>query len=142
MGLQVAFSRVEFPENLEKLTCKGDELNEAKDLFKQNCNEDSLLSYSQLIELLEDIYDDYHVPFDRKSVEKWVDMSMQSFNRAAGSAVTLDEYLIFYGCCSVFAKRKAKDYQNGLEKLPEYKKYVFLGGSCDPTTWRFDVAIP
>jgi len=22
------------------------------------------------------------------------------------------------------------------------KPYVFLGGSCDPTTWRFDIAVP
>lgn len=26
---------------------------------------------------------------------------------------------------------------------PDYvKPYVFLGGSCDPTTWRFDIAVP
>lgn len=47
-----------------------------------------------------------------------------------------------------FEGRRKKDYERALSYLHDLqgrvptKAQVFLGGACDPTTWRKDVAIP
>ena len=47
-----------------------------------------------------------------------------------------------------FVGRRRKDYERALAYLFEMqsristKAQVFLGGSCNPTTWRKDIAIP
>lgn len=44
--------------------------------------------------------------------------------------------------------RRKKDYEHGLSYLNDLASRrtlvnrVFLGGACDPTTWRQDIAIP
>ena len=47
-----------------------------------------------------------------------------------------------------YEKRREKDFERGLAYLHDFAKrvalkpQVFLGGACDPTTWRTDTAIP
>lgn len=47
-----------------------------------------------------------------------------------------------------YGGRRRKDYERGLAYLHELSErrqlvnQVFLGGACDPTTWRKDIAIP
>ena len=49
---------------------------------------------------------------------------------------------------AVYDGRRQKDYDRALGYLHEFadrvdlKPQVFLGGACDPTTWRADTAIP
>jgi len=110
------------------------------------------VSRRAFLAVIASLYDKKGVVFDDVAVNSWIDVSLKSLGKLhAGDGGYLDrnEFSMFYRCCCAFADAKAKEKDEWMKhrrtasrEPAQFERHVFLGGSCDPTTWRTTVAIP
>ena len=115
--------------------------------------ENRVLSRAALLECMNEVYEAHGVVYDDEAVGKWIDASLRSLNLSlVDPQIKWSDFLVFYRCGVAFADSKRRQLSAVVAKprhrrmvsrdCTAYERHVFLGGSCNPTTWRRDVAIP
>lgn len=111
------------------------------------------ISRQTMLTIVNQIYENAGVVFDDRAVSKWLDTSLQSLGKpAVDPMLTKSEFLVMYKCCKAFASAKRRRLRKdnlkrrhtrtcSRQAMP-FETHVFLGGSCNPTSWRKDTAIP